>query len=321
MCADTASGIPLATIVASLTPPALRIEGPADRAICRAAPISDAAAGDITFCWKTGESALRLMRETAATTILCGDVDGLAQLAEAGKTLVVVRDPRLSFLRVVRTFFEPPPPAGIHPTAVIERDATVAPSAYIGPFTYIGADCSVGEGSVIYGHVHVYPKTSIGRNVTIHAGTVIGSDGYGYQRNEAGELEKFPHIGGVVIEDDVEIGSNTSIDRGTLGNTVIRQGARIDNQVHVAHNVVVGRHAAVIANAMIGGSTTIGDGAWIAPSACLRDGLTIGANAVIGLGALVVKNVPDGATVMGAPARDAASYRKLLEAFAGFIDR
>jgi UDP-3-O-[3-hydroxymyristoyl] glucosamine N-acyltransferase len=120
----------------------------------------------------------------------------------------------------------------------------------------------------------------------------------------------------VLIEDGVEIGSNTSIDRGTLGDTILRQGARIDNQVHIAHNVIVGRHAAVIANAMIGGSTTIGDGAWIAPSACVRDGLKIGSNALVGLAALVVKDVPDGATVMGAPARPADEQKRLLAAAA-----
>jgi UDP-3-O-[3-hydroxymyristoyl] glucosamine N-acyltransferase len=150
--------------------------------------------------------------------------------------------------------------------------------------------------------------------VIIHAGTVIGADGFGYERNDGGELEKFPHLGHVVLEDNVEVGSNTCIDRGTLGDTIIREGAKIDNLVHIAHNVVVGRHAVVIAHAMIGGSTRIGDYAWVAPCACVRDVVSIGDRAMIGLGAVVVRDVPDGATVMGIPARPVDEYKKILEA-------
>lgn len=301
------------TLVEALGMP-YRIHGSADRQVERAAPIDRADAASVTFCSRAGEAGMALMRETAARVVICSEIE---PLADEGKTFIAVADPRLAFLRVVGRFFaEKPEPGRIHPTAVIDADTTIAPSAHIGPFVWIGAGCSVADGSVIHAHVSIYPKTRIGSNVTIHAGTVIGADGYGYQRNERGELEKFPHIGGVVIEDGVEIGSNTSIDRGTLGDTILRQGSRIDNQVHIAHNVIVGRHAAVIANAMIGGSTTIGDGAWIAPSACVRDGLKIGANAVVGLGALVVKDVPDGATVMGAPARPADEQKRFLKAAA-----
>ncbi|HVR40188.1 MAG TPA: UDP-3-O-(3-hydroxymyristoyl)glucosamine N-acyltransferase [Thermoanaerobaculia bacterium] len=308
--------IALRTILDALDPQPAAVIGPIERTVDSAAPITEAASEQaVTFCSKSGAAAAALIGGTKAGVIVCAEEPDEALWA-SGKTFVVVSDPRLSFLRIVRRFFEEPVRYGIHATAVIEPGATVHANVRIGPFTYVAEECSIGEGTVIYGHVHIYPKTTIGRNVTIHAGTVIGADGYGYQRNERGELEKFPHIGGVVIEDDVEIGSNTSIDRGTLGNTIIREGARIDNLVHVAHNVVVGKHAAVIANAMIGGSTTIGDAAWIAPSACLRDRIAIGVGAVVGLGAVVVKDVPDGATVMGAPARDAAEYKELLRKLA-----
>lgn len=308
--------LPLRTVLEALAMP-YRLDGPADREIGRAMPIHEATeTTDVTFCSRAGEAGTALMRETGAGVVLCPESSEVSTLADTGRTFVAVADPRLAFLRVVGRFFADKPERGIHPTAVIDAGAAVADDVYIGPFVWIARDCTVGEGSVIHAHVSLYPKTRIGRNVTVHAGTVIGADGYGYQRNERGELEKFPHIGGVVIEDGVEIGSNTSIDRGTLGDTVLRQGARIDNQVHIAHNVVVGRHAAVIANAMIGGSTTIGDGAWIAPSACVRDRLSIGANATVGLGAVVVKDVPDGVTVIGAPARPADEYKRFLTAAA-----
>src|SRR5690606_230154 len=124
------------------------------------------------------------------------------------------------------------------------------------------------------------------RNVTINAGTVIGAEGFGYQRNENGEFEKFPHIGGVIINDNVDVGSNTSIDRGALGNTIIGEGAKIDNLVHIAHNVKVGKHAAVIAHAMIGGSSVIGDYSWVAPNSAIRDQISIGNRVTVGLGAV-----------------------------------
>jgi UDP-3-O-[3-hydroxymyristoyl] glucosamine N-acyltransferase len=148
-----------------------------------------------------------------------------------------------------------------------------------------------------------------------------GPVGFGYSRNEKGELEKFPHLGGVVIEDDVDIGSNTSIDRGTLGNTLIRQGAKIDNLVHIAHNVVVGKHAAVIAHAMIGGSTVIGDYGWVAPSAALMNGIAIGTYATVGLGAVVTKDIPADETWAGIPARPLKEFSAIQRALKGLINK
>ncbi|MDX9907755.1 MAG: UDP-3-O-(3-hydroxymyristoyl)glucosamine N-acyltransferase, partial [Bacteroidales bacterium] len=143
----------------------------------------------------------------------------------------------------------------------------------------------------------------------------------GYQRNSYNKLEKFPHIGGVIIEDDVEIGANTCIDRGTLGNTVIKKGAKVDNLVHVAHNVTIGNHAAIIANTMIGGSTVIEDYAWIAPSVSLMNGLSVGKGATAGLGAVVTKNIPDNETWAGNPARPMESFIKLQGQFKQMLSK
>jgi UDP-3-O-[3-hydroxymyristoyl] glucosamine N-acyltransferase len=290
----------------------------ADTSIEQAMSLGEAGQNAVSFCGSTARDPQSLLASTHATLLIVDQTFPIDVnlLAKAG-VQAVVRSPnaRLDFVRVVERFFAKPMPRGIHATAVIDPEANIHPEVYIGPFTYVGK-CEIGEGTVIYGHVHVYSKTRIGRNVIIHAGTVIGADGFGYQRNETGELEKFPHIGGVIIEDNVEIGSNTIIDRGTLGDTIIREGAKIDNLVHIAHNVVVGRHAAVIAHAMVGGSTRIGDYAWVAPSACLRDGISIGDRATVGLGALVVKDVPDDTTVMGAPARPIEEQKRLLRRLA-----
>jgi UDP-3-O-[3-hydroxymyristoyl] glucosamine N-acyltransferase len=213
-----------------------------------------------------------------------------------------VANPRRSFIRIVGAFFAPPKPTGVHPTAVVDPRTELGDDVHIGPFACVEA-AKVGGGSVIHGHVHIYPGVRIGRNVTIHAGAVIGADGYGYERNEAGVLEKFPHLGGVVIEDEAEIGANACIDRGTLGDTVISEGAKIDDLVYVAHNVTVGRHAAVIALSAIAGGARIGDRAWIAPGATVRDKQSVGADARVGIGAAVLEDVPGGSTVAGVPAR------------------
>lgn len=294
----------------------INVIGPTERTITHPAPIHEAQSElTITFSVKADAKALDRIRATKAGVVLCPSEQSVEALTDASKTLILVANPRLSFLRLVQALFAEPRPSGVHPTAVINAEANIHPDVYVGPFTYVGK-CEIGEGAVIYGHVHIYSKTRIGRNVIIHAGTVIGADGFGYQRNDAGELKKFPHVGGVVIEEDVEIGSNTSIDRGTLGDTIIREGAKINNLVHIAHNVVVGCHAAVNAHVSISGSTRIGDYAWIAPCACLRDGISIGARAIVGLGAVVTKDVPDDTTVMGAPARPADEFKEMLRRLA-----
>jgi UDP-3-O-[3-hydroxymyristoyl] glucosamine N-acyltransferase len=291
---------------------AFRIIGDAGCVVDRASGIAEAGADAVTFCSRPD---VAMIAATKANVVVCSEA------VDTAKTLIVVAEPRLAFLRIIaRHFPTPRPAAGVHATAVIAQGVELGEDISIGAHVVVGGNCRIGARTVIHPNVVLYANTIVGEDVTIHAGTVIGADGYGYQRNERGELEKFPHIGGVVIENGVEIGSNTSIDRGTLGATLIREGARIDNLVHIAHNVVVGRNAAVIANAIIGGSTKIGDGAWIAPSACLREGLTIGANAVVGLGAVVTKNVADDVTVMGAPARPADEYKRFLAAAAKLME-
>lgn len=251
----------------------------------------------------------RDLAERKSKIIICDDSIEITERLIAEKCLVIVSKPKLVFMKIVTDLFLKKVNLIIHPTAVIHEEAVIAENVHIGPFTYVGK-CSINEGSVIYGNCFLYDNVKIGKNVTIHAGTIIGSDGFGYERNENNELEKFPHIGGVIIEDNVEIGSNTCIDKGGLGNTIIREGSKIDNLVHIAHNVVIGKHCEIIANSMIAGSTIIGDYTWISPSASIINYVKIGDNAVVGIGAVITKNVPDGETWMGIPAMELTKLAK-----------
>ena len=289
--------------------------------IHRPAPIAEAVPGEVSFCGGTARNPQELLERTRVSLLIIDRRISFDEkrLAQAGVHAVVLRDSaRLDFMRVVDKFFARPRPQGIHPTAVISPSAKIAPNVYIGSLCSIG-EAEIGEGTVIYASVHIYDGVKIGRNVVIHSGAVIGADGFGYQRNEAGELEKFPDVGGVVIEDDVEICALSHVARGTLGDTVIGQGTKIDTFVHVAHNVRIGKHCAIISHAMLGGGLTIGDFSWVAPSVCLRDRITIGSGVTVGLGAVVTKDVPDGATVLGTPARELDEFKRLLSILNGLL--
>lgn len=300
----------------------IRLVGNGSETAIRVAPLSRAGAGCLTFA-KSVESVHQQGEQLRGAIVICAPFDANAEQPSLSLpcTILIAENPRLAFMRAVKEFFAlPASNSGIHPTAVIHPTASVDPTAQVGAFCIIGAYSTVGAGSILYPNVVIYENVSIGERCIVNSGTVIGADGFGYERNEKGELEKFPHIGGVTIADDVEIGSNASIDRGSLGDTVIEARARIDNLVHVAHNVHIGEDAAVIALSMLGGSVRIGSGAWIAPGAVLMNQVKVGTDAIVGLGAVVVKNVAAGQTVMGAPAQDSTEFKATRAAVAKLID-
>ncbi|MGH2373153.1 MAG: UDP-3-O-(3-hydroxymyristoyl)glucosamine N-acyltransferase [bacterium] len=229
---------------------------------------------------------------------------------------------RAAFARVLGAF-APAPRAGegIHPTAVVAPDAHVGRDVTLGPLVVVEAGAAVGDRTallagvtvgprvrigvdcLLHPNVTLYPDTMIADRVIIHGGTVIGSDGFGYAAEDGVHL-KIPHLGRVVIEDDVEIGANVTVDRATLGETRIGRGTKIDNLVQVAHNVTIGEGVIIIAQVGISGSVTIGPGALLAGQAGVADHRTIGAGARVLGRAVIAKDVPAGATVSGAYARD-----------------
>lgn len=281
----------------------------ASLAIRRPAAIGQAGDGDVSFITAPGAEALELLRATAATLVLVVDEPALRRTDRVPPVTIPCPNPRLAFIRVVDHFFAPERPTGIHASAVIDDRATLSASVYVGPLATIGADVTVGGRTVIHAGVHVYAGCTIGADCKIHPGTVIGAEGFGFERNEEGSPERFPHLGTVMIEDNVEIGANSCIDRATLGATVIRSGARLDNLVYIGHGVEVGRGSLVMTLASVGGGTRLGDRSWIAPSSTLRDRISVGPDATVGLGAVVVRDVPAGVTVAGSPARELAELK------------
>lgn len=191
----------------------------------------------------------------------------------------------------------------IHPTAIVSQQAVIGKQVHVAAHVVIEGNVLIGDGCNIGSGTVIKTNTSIGKNVIIGANNVLGGDGFGYLRNEeTGEYELFPHLGGVVIRDNVHIGNNTCIDRGSLKDTVIKRGAKIDNLVHIAHNVHVGENSLIIACTMIAGSVVIGNNCWVAPCSAVRNGIEIGDNSTIGMGSVVTKSVAKNQVVTGSPA-------------------
>jgi UDP-3-O-[3-hydroxymyristoyl] glucosamine N-acyltransferase len=287
------------------------------------ASLESAGPSDISFV--DGHRALVQAQRSAAGCFLVPLNSDLP-----GRNSITVNHPKLALIKVAAVLLTAPrPEPGIHPSAEVAPGARVAqdasvgaqavidPRASIGARTQIGAGASIGRGveigadCVIYPRVTIYPNVRIGNRVVVHSGTVIGADGFGYVFAE-GRHQKFPQLGRVTIEDDVEIGSNTSIDRGSLGETFIGQGSKIDNLVQIAHNVHIGHHCIIAAQVGIAGSVWIGDGVIMGGQAGIGDRARIGDQAVIGGGAGVLpgKRVPRGSALWGTPARPMTEYKE-----------
>jgi UDP-3-O-[3-hydroxymyristoyl] glucosamine N-acyltransferase len=296
------------------------------------AGIREAGPGDLTFLANPRYEPY--LEQTLAAAIIVAD-----DHKDFRRPLIQNPNPYLAFLKAVRFFQgeENRPTAGIHPSAVVAADAFIDPTASIGPnavveagarigpMAWIGPGCYIGSGASIGRETRLHPNVTlsgecaIGERVLVHSGTVIGSDGFGFVR-DGDAYRKFPQIGNVVIEDDVEIGACVTIDRATTGTTRIGQGSKIDNLVQIAHNVQVGRNCIIVAQVGISGSTTIGDEAVLAGQVGIVGHIEIGAGAQVGAKSGVSKSVKPGERIFGYPAlpviqakRIEASLRHLPE--------
>ena len=193
---------------------------------------------------------------------------------------------------------------------VISKNAIKHPTVSIGHNCTIDGNIEIGENSIIENNVVIQGNVRIGSNCIIHSGTVIGCDGYGYYFEDDGTIGKVEHFGGVVIGDQVEIGANTCIDRGTIDDTVIGFNSKIDNLVHIAHNVQIGKNVCVVAGAAICGSAKLEDGAYVAPGGIVKNQIKVCKNALVGLGAVATKTVEEEFVVAGVPAKPIRKYQK-----------
>jgi UDP-3-O-[3-hydroxymyristoyl] glucosamine N-acyltransferase len=288
------------------------------------APATAARAGDLTFA--ENETFFLKAEQSAASAIL---IDG--PFTSASKAIIRVANARIAFARVLPLFFpEGAFAPGIHPTAVVDPSARIDPTAHIGPHCVVGENVEIGPGVVLQGGNHIgrntvigaqsrlfpnvvgYGQTQIGQRVRIHAGAVIGSDGFGYVF-DAGAHRKVPQVGHVIVQDDVEIGANVTIDRGALGPTTIGKGTKIDNLVQIAHNVSIGEHCLVVAQVGVAGSTKIGHYATLAGQVGIAGHLKIGNKATIAAQSGVMHDVPDGGKWLGSPAQpDRQAKRQMI---------
>jgi UDP-3-O-[3-hydroxymyristoyl] glucosamine N-acyltransferase len=290
------------------------------------APLERAAPGDLSFV--TGLKHLEAAERSGASALLAPP-----DLELPGRAVVRVAHPLAAVARLLHIFHpEPAPTPGVHPTAVVAEsaviaagatvmayvvvaaDSVVAAGAVLHPHVVVGSRCRVGEGSVLHPHVVLREDVEVGRRVVVHPGSVLGADGFGYVFDGA-RHQKIPQVGRVVVEDDVEIGANVTIDRAMLGETVIGRGTKIDNLVQIGHNTVVGADTIIVAQTGISGSCRIGSQVAFAGQVGVADHVTVGDGAQIGAQSGVHRDVPAGATLLGTPAIPAAEARRSMAAF------
>ena len=289
----------------------------------RFAPVNSAEPGDLTFA--ENEAFFEKAIQSAASAIL---ID--SDISTCSKTCIRVPQARVGFAKALALFFpEPAFSPGIHPSAVVAPSSKIDSTAHVGPhcivgerveigpravlqgLNFIGEDSVIGEDTRLFPNTTLYAGTRIGKRVRIHSGAVLGSDGFGYVF-DAGAHLKIPQVGTVIIHDDVEIGANTTIDRGAIEPTVIGRGTKIDNLVQIAHNVVVGEHSIIVAQAGVAGSTKLGRYVILAGQVGVAGHLEIGDRVTVAAQSGVMHNIPDGQKWLGSPAQPDRTAKRVI---------
>lgn len=311
----------------------VELVGPDDLPLLRFDAAEHAGLGAVTFFrgdrfadqWRAGQASAAIVSREHASTYAPDS---------PRRALLVVPNTDLAFIKALALFAPPAPPVrpGIHPSACVDPSAAIDPGAEIGPLCVIGPGARVGPGSLLKNSVVLGPGASVGARCTLHPGVrvldrcrvgdrcilhanaVLGADGFGY-RPEGQGLAKVPHIGDVVVEDDVEIGANTTIDRATLDETRIRRGAKIDNLVQIAHNCRIGKSCIVCGLCGLAGSVTLGDAVVLGGGVGVADGVTIGSGSRLGAQSGVINDVPPGSEWIGSPAGPASDQRRNYAVF------
>jgi UDP-3-O-[3-hydroxymyristoyl] glucosamine N-acyltransferase len=291
------------------------LHGNSELKITGVSGIKEAKEGQITFA--ASPQFLKHLVASRASAAIVGE--GVPAEAVQGKSYIVAKNPALAFLKVVELFQESPPTSrGISELAFVSENVTISdralvfPHAFIGegavlesdvivyPFVYVGDNVHIGEGSILHPNVTVYSGVTVGRRVIVHAGSVLGSDGFGYVWDGVKQV-KIPQVGSLTIEDDVEIGANTTVDRASLNSTVIGKGTKIDNLVQIGHNVSIGRDSIIVSQVGIAGSSTIGRNVILGGQVGVKDHVTVGDNVRAAGGTGITKDVPANSIISGLP--------------------
>jgi UDP-3-O-[3-hydroxymyristoyl] glucosamine N-acyltransferase len=298
-----------------------------DVEITRVAGIDEAGEGDLTFV--SNRKYISRIKTTKASAIILGNDIPPVEIPS-----LRTDDPYYAFARALEIFFDKPlPEPGIHPTAVIGEGVILGAGVNIGAYAVIGRGCRVGDETTIYPHTVLYPGVAAGRGCVFHSfvtvregcrigdrvilqnGVVVGGDGFGFATIRDGSFYKIRQTGAVVIEDDVEIGANTTIDRAAVGNTVIRKGVKLDNLVQVGHGAEIGEHSVLAAQAGLAGSTRLGRGVMVGGQVGFAGHLEVGDGAVITAQSGTSHDVPAGAVVSGSPAFRNSDWLRSVVAF------
>ncbi len=304
-----------------------RLTGDQDVDIDRIAGIDEAGPGDLTFV--SNRKYIRHIKATKASAIILGD-----DIPPVDIPNLRARDPYLAFAKALELFYVPRKlESGVHPTAAIAADVELGPDACVGAYSVIGKGCRIGKSVCIHPHVVLYPGVVLGDDVTLHShvivredcrignrvviqnGVVVGADGFGFAPTSEGKFYKIRQTGRVVIEDDVEIGANTAIDRAAVGDTIIRRGAKLDNLVQVGHGAQVGEDCVLAAQVGLAGSTRLGRNVWVGGQAGFAGHLEVGDEAVITAQSGTSHDIPPGAMMSGSPAMENAVWLRSTAAF------
>jgi len=273
--------------------------------ILQPADLSGCGPGTVVWVKSFTEERLRWLEERRPALAICDHETG-------HKTTVphiISGNPRLDFIRTLTEFFTPTPETGIHPTALVDTGASIGKNVSIGAFARIGDRVSIGDDCYIGSGVTLEGDVTLGRGCVIKPNSVLGGQGFGFEYDEDGKPLHFPHLGKIVVEDDVWIGACTTVELGTLGATTLRKGCKIDDLVQIGHNVTVGPKTLIMANTVICGCVVIGEHCWIAPNSVIKEKVRIGHRVTIGLGSVVIRDVDDGLIMAGVPAKPIPSKR------------
>ena len=275
------------------------------------APIDEGTSSDLSFCSSDKDDDIQSILDSKSGIILCkrslSEVNIKNKFTSSNdipKLFVFVENPRLVFIKIAKLMKDHiDSTKGVSKHAIIADSAKIGRDCYIGDLAIVGDECIIGDNTIVDSRV-VLKNSIVGNNCILQSGSIIGEDGFAFERDQKDmNLEKFPHYGKVIIKNNVEIFANCSIARGSLTNTVIEEGAKIDALCHIAHNVHIGKNTQVTAGVVIGGSTNIGNNCWLGLNSTIKHNIKLGNNVIVGSGSSVIHNVEDEDVVAGNPAK------------------